>query len=40
LYFRWENAGWLIPIGRFSGYVLCGVAGARLARGAATITTI
>ncbi len=31
-YFRWENAGWLIPIGRFSGYLLGGVVGARLAR--------
>ena len=30
-YFRWENAGWLIPIGRFSGYVLSGLVGARLA---------
>lgn len=34
LYFRWENAGWLIPIGRFSGYLLAGIAGVRLARGA------
>ena len=31
LYFRWEDAGWLIPIGRFSGYILAGVAGVRLA---------
>jgi hypothetical protein len=31
LYFRWENAGWLIPIGRFSGYLLAGMAGVRLA---------
>lgn len=30
-YFRWEPAGWLIPIGRFSGYLLSGVIGARLA---------
>jgi hypothetical protein len=32
LYFKWENAGWLIPIGRFSGYVLGGIVGVRLAR--------
>jgi hypothetical protein len=32
LYFKWEQAGWLIPIGRFSGYALAGVIGARLAR--------
>jgi hypothetical protein len=32
LYFRWEGAGWLIPIGRFSGYALDAVLGARLAR--------
>ncbi len=32
LYFRWENAGWLIPIGRFSGYVVSGLVGVRLAR--------
>jgi hypothetical protein len=31
LYFRWENAGWLIPIGRFSGYILAGIAAVRLA---------
>ena len=31
LYFRWENAGWLIPIGRFSGYILAGMTGVRLA---------
>ena len=31
LYFRWEQAGWLIPIGRFSGYALDAVIGARLA---------
>lgn len=30
-YFRWEPAGWLIPIGRFSGYLLSGVIGVRLA---------
>jgi hypothetical protein len=30
-YFRWEPAGWLIPIGRFSGYILSGVIGVRLA---------
>ena len=32
-YFRWENAGWLIPIGRFGGYVVTGILAARLARG-------
>ena len=31
-YFRWENAGWLVPMGRFSGYLLSGVVGVRLAR--------
>lgn len=31
-YFRWENAGWLIPIGRFTGYIVGGVLGVRLAR--------
>jgi hypothetical protein len=30
LFFRWENAGWLIPIGRFSGYILAGMTGVRL----------
>ncbi|WP_129670009.1 hypothetical protein [Phytoactinopolyspora endophytica] len=30
-YFRWEPTGWMIPIGRFSGYLLSGVIGARLA---------
>jgi hypothetical protein len=30
-YFRWEPAGWLIPIGRFSGYLVSGVIGVRLA---------
>jgi hypothetical protein len=34
-YFRWENAGWLIPIGRFTGYAVTGVVGTRLARGVA-----
>ena len=33
-YFRWENAGWLIPIGRFGGYVVTGILATRLARGA------
>jgi hypothetical protein len=34
-YFKWENAGWLIPIGRFTGYVVSGALGVRLAaRGA------
>jgi len=32
-YFRWENAGWLIPIGRFGGYVVTGILATRLARG-------
>jgi hypothetical protein len=31
LYFRWENAAWLIPISRFSGYITAGIAGTRLA---------
>ncbi|MGP4022526.1 hypothetical protein [Actinomadura sp. 3N407] len=30
-YFRWEPAGWLIPIGRFSSYLVSGVIGVRLA---------
>lgn len=30
-YFRWKPAGWLIPIGRFSSYLLSGVIGVRLA---------
>jgi hypothetical protein len=30
-YFRWEPAGWLIPIGRFSGYLHSGAIGVRLA---------
>lgn len=33
-YFRWENAGWLIPIGRFGGYAVTGVLATRLFRGA------
>lgn len=33
LYFLWEDAGWLIPIGRFSGYVISGITGVKLARG-------
>jgi hypothetical protein len=32
-YFRWENAGWLIPIGRFGGYLVSAILGSRLARG-------
>jgi len=32
LYFAWGPAAWLIPAGRFSGLVVCGVAGARLGR--------
>jgi hypothetical protein len=32
-FFRWENAGWLIPIGRFAGHVVSGLVGVRLARG-------
>lgn len=35
-YFRWEPAGWLIPIGRFSGYLLSGEIGVRLATGRTT----
>lgn len=34
-YFRWEPTGWLIPIGRFSSYLLSGVIGVRLATGRA-----
>ncbi len=34
LYFVWEPAGWLIPAGRFSGLLVSGIAGVRLARGA------
>jgi hypothetical protein len=33
LYFVWEPAGWLIPAGRFSGLLVSGIAGVRLARG-------
>lgn len=32
LYFVAEPAGWLIPIGRFSGFVVSGIAGVRLSR--------
>lgn len=32
LYFRWETAGWFIPVGRFSGYAISSVVGRRLAR--------
>jgi hypothetical protein len=31
-YYRWDDAGWLIPIGRFSGYTLSAILGIRLAR--------
>ena len=34
LYFVWEPAGWLIPAGRFSGLLVSGIAGVRLARSA------
>jgi hypothetical protein len=34
LYFVWEPAGWLIPAGRFSGLLVSGIAGIRLARSA------
>jgi hypothetical protein len=30
LYFLDERAGGLIPVGRFSGLVVCGIAGVRL----------
>jgi hypothetical protein len=33
LYFVWEPAGWLIPAGRFSGLLVSGIAGVRLASG-------
>ena len=33
LYFVAEPAGWLIPVGRFSGLLVSGIAGARLASG-------
>jgi hypothetical protein len=39
LYFRWRNAGWLIPIGRFTGYGLTAVVGSRLAHSDARETT-
>ncbi len=32
LYFLWEPAGWLIPVGRFSGLIVSAVAGVKLAR--------
>jgi hypothetical protein len=32
LYFVKESAGWLIPIGRFSGLVVSGIAGVKLGR--------
>jgi hypothetical protein len=32
LYFLAEPAGWFIPAGRFSGLLVSGIAGARLAR--------
>jgi hypothetical protein len=32
LYFVWEPAAWLVPVGRFPGLVVSGIAGARLAR--------
>jgi len=31
LYFLWEPAGWLIPIGRFPGLIVSGIAGVKLA---------
>ena len=34
LYFVWEPAAWLIPAGRFSGLLVSGIAGVRLAGGA------
>lgn len=33
LYFLWEPAGWLIPVGRFGGYIVTSIAGVKLARG-------
>lgn len=36
LYFLAEPAGWLIPIGRFSGLLVSGIAGARLASAGTT----
>jgi hypothetical protein len=32
LYFVWEPAAWFIPAGRFSGLLVSGIAGVRLAR--------
>jgi hypothetical protein len=32
LYFLWEPAGWLIPVGRFTGLLVSGFAGVRLGR--------
>lgn len=32
LYFVEEQAGWFIPIGRFSGLVVSGISGVRLSR--------
>jgi hypothetical protein len=35
LYFVWEPAAYLVPVGRFPGLIVSGVAGARLARASA-----
>ena len=32
LYFVEEQAGWFIPVGRFSGLLVSGIAGVRLGR--------
>lgn len=32
LYLAAEPAGWLIPLGRFSGLLISGIAGVQLAR--------
>jgi hypothetical protein len=32
LYFVKETAGWFIPVGRFSGLLVSGIAGVRLSR--------
>lgn len=32
LYFVEERAGWFIPVGRFSGLLVSGIAGVRLGR--------
>jgi hypothetical protein len=32
LYFLWEPAGWLIPVGRFTGLLVSGFTGVRLGR--------